>query len=345
MTSNPTSKQIAVRHAQFLRRYLLRQGCEIARTPDEIGIFEAASFLESLPDETRAPQSAHVSNEGAIHAGYVNECRVCHPSETRAPPHDLVTVCKWIRDTAEADPQRADSVSVRRELIGKMTALLKLPETTSFRKFEGDAKATTCWRCYWPYDIERAKCPHCLAANANVDMPLAQVERSAQETAGERESAWLIEMPGLDLYFSPGYRSGRWEWMSPDHNEAIRFARKQDAERLRAHLNKFNTTFFSNPNAFVATEHIWAQLGSALSAPLARRVETGPSNEGLADTQAARSSEKATEQPLSAAAHARAYADLMGRVSSAYPSYCKFCGFVTPCGCPAGSVANGEGES
>jgi len=45
-------KQQAIRHAQFLRRFLLRQGVEQATTPDEIGIFEAAVFLESLPDET-----------------------------------------------------------------------------------------------------------------------------------------------------------------------------------------------------------------------------------------------------------------------------------------------------
>lgn len=31
--------------------------------------------------------------------------------------------------------------------------------------------------------------------------------------------------------------------------------------------------------------------------------------------------------------------------ASVYPSYCKFCGGVTPCGCPAGSVVNGSAES
>lgn len=44
-----TSEQLADKHATFLRRYLLRIGCEVARTPDEIGIFDTILFLESLP--------------------------------------------------------------------------------------------------------------------------------------------------------------------------------------------------------------------------------------------------------------------------------------------------------
>lgn len=46
-----TREQIADKHATFLRRYLLRIGCEVARTSDEIGIFDTILFLESLSDK------------------------------------------------------------------------------------------------------------------------------------------------------------------------------------------------------------------------------------------------------------------------------------------------------
>lgn len=41
----------AMKHATFLRRYMLRQGCELATTPDEVGIFDAILFLESLNEK------------------------------------------------------------------------------------------------------------------------------------------------------------------------------------------------------------------------------------------------------------------------------------------------------
>jgi hypothetical protein len=59
MNDNRSPKQQAVRHAQFLRRYLLREGVEQANTPDEIGIFEAAAFLESISDEGKEIERAY----------------------------------------------------------------------------------------------------------------------------------------------------------------------------------------------------------------------------------------------------------------------------------------------
>lgn len=42
------SAEDALKHAQFLRRYLLREGCEFAKTEDELGLFNAACYLESV---------------------------------------------------------------------------------------------------------------------------------------------------------------------------------------------------------------------------------------------------------------------------------------------------------
>lgn len=49
--------QQALKHATFLRRYLLRNGCEMAKTQDEVGIFDAILFLESLAGHQRAGDS------------------------------------------------------------------------------------------------------------------------------------------------------------------------------------------------------------------------------------------------------------------------------------------------
>lgn len=35
---------------------------------------------------------------------------------------------------------------------------------------------TLCWKCSKPYPIEAEKCPHCEAANANVDYEKAKLE-------------------------------------------------------------------------------------------------------------------------------------------------------------------------
>ena len=42
------SAEDALKHAQFLRRYLLREGCEFAKSEDELGLFNAACYLESV---------------------------------------------------------------------------------------------------------------------------------------------------------------------------------------------------------------------------------------------------------------------------------------------------------
>ncbi len=51
----PASAADGLKHAAFLRRYLLRQGCEFARTPDEVGIFDAIDFLESISTASVGP--------------------------------------------------------------------------------------------------------------------------------------------------------------------------------------------------------------------------------------------------------------------------------------------------
>lgn len=71
-----------------------------------------------------------------------------------------------------------------------------------------------------------------------------------------RGTAWLIEMEGMHCWFSPGYRGDRWEWVSSDANEAMRFVRKVDAEIMISTFRRFDTTFFQN-NRFIATEHVW----------------------------------------------------------------------------------------
>jgi len=92
------------------------------------------------------------------------------------------------------------------------------------------------------------------------------------ETA-TRQTAWLIEFSNRDGYFSPGWRSiEHWQWTDDDPNNAMRFARREDAERMAAHLHRFNTTFFQGSQPFAA-EHIW--MGSV--------VETEPRPSSLAD--------------------------------------------------------------
>ncbi len=45
------SAEDALKHAQFLRRYLLRESCEFAKSEDELGLFNAACYLESVYTE------------------------------------------------------------------------------------------------------------------------------------------------------------------------------------------------------------------------------------------------------------------------------------------------------
>lgn len=83
----------------------------------------------------------------------------------------------------------------------------------------------------------------------------------------QRETAWLIEFETGNNWFSPGWRDEKrlggvvptWHWISPDVNQAVRFSRKDDAERVILSLRKFNTTFFDR-SKFIATEHVWVPL-------------------------------------------------------------------------------------
>ena len=80
----------------------------------------------------------------------------------------------------------------------------------------------------------------------------------------KQQFGWLIEMRGRDgLYFSPGYRSGdKWQWVTENHDEAVRFSRKEDANRVISAFRTINTTFFQGPE-WVAVEHGWHERPAA----------------------------------------------------------------------------------
>jgi len=94
-----------------------------------------------------------------------------------------------------------------------------------------------------PYDIGLdPKVVH--AAQLRVAAALRAVERETREQ--ERESGWLIEN-GKE---PPMYRTmgcdGNWTWTA-DADEALRFARRVDAERACA----------QDEDAWCVTEHLW----------------------------------------------------------------------------------------
>lgn len=78
----------------------------------------------------------------------------------------------------------------------------------------------------------------------------------------DREAAWLIEFETGNNWFSPGWRDEKWDWIWPDANQAVRFARKEDAEAVILTFRRFDTTFFAH-NKFIATEHLWVDLHSS----------------------------------------------------------------------------------
>ena len=76
--------------------------------------------------------------------------------------------------------------------------------------------------------------------------------------SSKRQSGWLLEWRGHSgVYFSPGWRKGdKWEWITTNHDEAVRFAREEDANRTKSMFRMVNSTFFQGPE-WVATEHVW----------------------------------------------------------------------------------------
>lgn len=74
----------------------------------------------------------------------------------------------------------------------------------------------------------------------------------------KRETAWVLEGGN-------GYWTGHDLWnLNPDHNEACRFARRDDAERVRCWLIQNEGVagrVFST--AIRATEHVWLGDGEA----------------------------------------------------------------------------------
>ncbi len=74
-------------------------------------------------------------------------------------------------------------------------------------------------------------------------------DEATNMTADKDESAWLIEFPG---HGKPTYYGlsgeGSMLGITSDHNDAIRFARKQDAEMMIADVGW---------NAAEAVEHMW----------------------------------------------------------------------------------------
>lgn len=73
------------------------------------------------------------------------------------------------------------------------------------------------------------------------------------------ESGWLLERIKRDgTVFAPAeyFGEGSHLHMTTDHMKAVRFSRKEDAERLKAILSD-TLPIFTFPKEMAATEHQW----------------------------------------------------------------------------------------
>lgn len=102
-------------------------------------------------------------------------------------------------------------------------------------------------------------CSECASALARKQHE-ASTAKDVARASNPNNGGWLIERLGHPgIYFSPGWRrESKWEWITTDPNEAVRFVRQEDANRAKAMFHAINSTFFQGTD-WVATEHVWLE--------------------------------------------------------------------------------------
>lgn len=81
---------------------------------------------------------------------------------------------------------------------------------------------------------------------------------SSLQPPGDSEFAWLIELSGFTrpLYFSPGWGANEWHWICTSPDDAVRFPRKIDAQRVINLFQRLDAEIMKEAG-WQAVEHGW----------------------------------------------------------------------------------------
>lgn len=86
-----------------------------------------------------------------------------------------------------------------------------------------------------PETRDEPHCDHEKLLSVNADGFCLICGENVLAESGGTTFGWLLEMTEFSkrpIYFSPGWNGVEWHWITTDPNIAVRFSRKEDAERL-----------------------------------------------------------------------------------------------------------------
>ncbi len=132
-----TCAQVRANRQKQIRRLMERAVPDETLQPSKPEIRTSNPLVERLQTWVRHLERSGVRNSSTRERMIVDlsaAIRALKPPahETNAVPTALVTVCKWIRDSAEPCPNMANFVAVPREFVGEISMLLdRLPSETS----------------------------------------------------------------------------------------------------------------------------------------------------------------------------------------------------------------------